>query len=218
MTMSLWSAAWNRETATVVIIDSFESGTPSTNYTGDTANYEFTSAGVMTPPDGTQVLRRAGTVTGYDDLWSTAGLANYPVQGQPFGGEIYTDGYVGGPSAQIGPYYGVQDSNNHYHVRHEYDQDDIVIQKEVAGTATVLAQDLSATGGTLTSAGTTFLRVNWGADNSHATQLYTSEGGTQLASLGPVADSSFTTGGFGFISYRGAGTTAIETDYWREVA
>lgn len=208
---------WAPTVATAITyIDDFNDGDIS-EYTGETGSYDVVSSASIPIIEGSHMLSR-GANTGYESIYSTSGLSYYPTQDEPFGIDVYSGATDGGSTTQFGFKYGVQDSNNWYEMRYEFDDDDLILTISDGGSESIIVEDLSATNGYYTSPETLFFRVNWTSGGEHTCELYDQEGGTLLGGIGPVTDTTHGNGGVGCRTYKASSGTDLFADAARRVA
>lgn len=162
------------------LIDNFEDGDIA-EYTGAKSPFSVQSNTVF---DGNNALKGVAT-TKTSSIISTAGLDNYPAQGDTF--EVYQrDGRKIGLGGAL---FGVQDINNFYLVQFNSNAQDLRFFVKDGGSFTRLASQ-----STTISADVWYrLEIDWGSTIT-VSQF---DGGTLEASVS-VTDSTYTSGGIGF--------------------
>lgn len=171
----------------------------------------------LAPIDGGWSIVRAngGNVSGYsgyEKMWSTSGLPNYPQPGDAF--EMKVSGNQDpstGTFCQTAILWGIQDGSNHYELRLEwYDDQFLLFENGGAGLLDWVEPSRDMVAGEVA-----LIRVEWDDGSTfggslgdiHAL-LYTEDKSTLLADI-PVQNSTAYTdqSGFGIRSYNADSTT-----------
>lgn len=129
-------------------------------------------------------------------IYSTAGLENYPNTGQRFKSHVYRTAIDEGVLALqfAGP-----DADNCYEIGLNFAKDELQVRERSAGSPTVLATAAV----TLTN-GTEYILEGRRESDDTVTGWVSDATGTQLATTNAVSSHSYTSDGYGCLSFHGA--------------
>lgn len=196
----------------VTIIDDFEDGDKS-EYGNDPepANWSVQQGTVLEGSYSLEGDSGDGSAIG---ISSTTGLNYYPSQGDVF--RSYFQG-GSGPS-RGGPFYFVQSQSGvtpeGYHVRMDIDGDSMVLYR--TDSSGNFASTLGSTSVTLSNGTLYDIEMSVNTSDQHEITLYNSSG-TQLASLGPFSDSTYSSGGWGWFNNPAGSAANSFYDFARKV-
>jgi hypothetical protein len=165
-------------------IDDFEDN-DITEYTGNKTSFNVQSNVVQ---EGSFALEMGNDDNSFHLIHSSSGLPRYPSQGDAFSFRCYT--HTSGIAEML---FGFQDTDNHYRVRISARNGGVKIQKEDGGFLT----DLASTAVTIPTGEWLEGVIQWGGSGDIEFTLNDSSG-TEVASVGPVNDTIFTSGGIGW--------------------
>lgn len=114
------------------VIDSFEDGSIS-EYSGDTGNFSTVSTDSYHLDNSLACSAAAESV-----ITSTTGLDTYPEKGDSFSWHMKTTSLSDADDAKAGMHFGVQDSNNYYTARVNYDDRKLFFTERVGGTFNIV--------------------------------------------------------------------------------
>ncbi|UHQ98497.1 right-handed parallel beta-helix repeat-containing protein (plasmid) [Natrinema zhouii] len=167
-------------------IDDFEDGNLD-QYVGTLGNYEVNDESPVA--EGTYSLKNPGGNAGM--IGSFEGLPRYPEAGDTFAAKVAQTGEGG--VAFIGIAFGMQDFDNLYFTRLDWNNDSWQLWKVESGEFdTIASDDLS-----LTDPGTIYeIVIDWDEDSGITSNLHTTDGEVLASAEAPDED-TFLEGGFG---------------------
>lgn len=196
---------------TTTIVDDFEDGDLSEYSVGSTGYYTTTTARSQ---NGSYALSGGSSSTSNEYVGSTSGLNAYPSPGDTFRFWLYSDS---ASDTQQRTYWATQgdgsatDEGSGYSVEHNSRDGSFNLYRHDSGGQT----ELDTVSYAVADDEWVEIEVRWGTDNTIEADLI--EAGSVVASLGPVTDSNYTSGGIGFRYIGSTGADEIFWDYFRIV-
>ena len=172
------------------LIDDFE----DSNLAEYTVSYGQGNESLVSSPTytGSQALALSG---GDTKLISTSGLAVYPSAGDRFSYRVRATSDASNDTDRGSIAYGVQDTDNHYYVLLDFDNDKVNLSRWEAASQSKLAEDTSVT----LSEDTWYkVVVDWSATGRHTITVF-DDSGSQVTELHAV-DETWASGGVGYFS------------------
>jgi len=193
----------------ITVIEDFERGDISP-YGGDTPAFNVQTGTVI---EGSQTVEATG-VTTEQIISSTSGLPTYPTQGDTWKWDIQFNDVSSGAAWLIWATQNETATPGGYAIELvPFDDGFNLIVLDGSGGATSPQQKNVSE--SYTANETYTVEISWGTDNSISSHIVDSSG-TQIASLSG-SDSTYTSGGIGFLHNHGSTNGSTFYDYGRKV-